>query len=50
MTEQGYLKAQSDNLPKVDSIMIAEFFSKSVLFSSAEIRGLKAKRYVALDT
>lgn len=46
MTEQGYFKAQSDNLPKVDSIMIAEFFSRNVLFSSAEIRGVKANSYV----
>ena len=44
MTDQGYLKRQSDNLPKVDSIMVAEFCSKSDVFSVAEIRGVKANR------
>ncbi|CAG9763417.1 unnamed protein product [Ceutorhynchus assimilis] len=43
MTE-GFIKAQSDNLPLVDSLMIAEFFSKNELFTSAEQRGVKAKR------
>ncbi|KAJ8911570.1 hypothetical protein NQ315_007952 [Exocentrus adspersus] len=46
MTDEGYLKGQSDNLPKVDSLMVANFFSKNVLFCSAEIRGTKAARWV----
>ena len=45
MTDQGYLKGQSDNLTKVDSIIVAELFSKSDVFSLAEIRGVKANRY-----
>ena len=44
MTEQGYVKGQSDNLPEVDAMMVAEFFSSSGLFTSAEMRGVKAKR------
>ncbi|XP_030747767.1 uncharacterized protein LOC115876204 [Sitophilus oryzae] len=43
MTE-GFLKASSDNLPLVDSLMVAEFFSQNELFTSAEQRGVKAKR------
>ena len=38
MTDQDYLKRQSDNLPKVDSIMVAEFFLKSDVVSVEEIR------------
>lgn len=47
MTE-GFVKAQSDNLPLVDSIMVADFFSKSDLFMSAEQRGVKARRLVTI--
>ena len=44
MTEQGYVKGQSYNLPDVNAMMVAEFFSSSELFTSAEMRGVKPKR------
>lgn len=34
---------QSDNLPRVDSIMVADFFASSV-FTLGEVRGVKAQR------
>ncbi|VEN48622.1 unnamed protein product [Callosobruchus maculatus] len=42
MTESGFVKAQSDNLPKMDAFMVAAFFANSPLYKSAEIRGIKA--------
>ena len=47
---EGFLKAQSDNLPLVDSLMVANFFSKNELFTSAKQRGVNAKRLVKYDT
>lgn len=44
MTEEGLVKADSRNLPKIDGIMIAEFFSQNPLFRSSEIRGVKTER------
>ena len=43
MTEQGYIKGQSDNLPEVDATMVAEFLSSSGLFTSVEMRDVKAR-------
>lgn len=42
MTEEGFKKAQSDNLPCVDAIMVASFLKNSDCFVAAEIRGSKA--------
>ncbi|VEN57621.1 unnamed protein product, partial [Callosobruchus maculatus] len=42
MTESGFVKAQSDNLPKIDAFMVAAFFANSPLYTSAEIRVIKA--------
>ncbi|KAF5308208.1 hypothetical protein FQR65_LT06388 [Abscondita terminalis] len=42
MTDTEFVKAQSDNLPKLDSFMLVEFFNENKLFTSAEIRGIKA--------
>lgn len=42
--DKGFVKAQSDNLPKVVSVMLALFYSENSSFTSAEIRGVKAQR------
>lgn len=44
MTELGFVKADSRNLPTVDAVMVANFFTESDVFHSAEIRGVKAER------
>ena len=44
--EAGYVKADSRNLPDIDHLMIAEFFSSSDLYLSAEIRSVKNLRWV----
>lgn len=44
MCDTDFVKAQSDNLPKVDSLMIAEYFASSKKYTSAEICGIKAQR------
>ncbi|KAB0802565.1 hypothetical protein PPYR_04751 [Photinus pyralis] len=44
MADPGFVKAQSDNLPHVDALMVAEFFASSDKYTAAEIRGLKAMR------
>ena len=44
MTEAGFTKGQSDNLPKVDMFMVASFIKKAESFSLGEVRGVKAKR------
>lgn len=44
MTDSGFLRAQSDNLPKVDAIMMASFIAGNSDFLSAEFRGFKATR------
>ena len=46
--EPGYVKADSRNLPEVNHLMIAEFFSKSDLYLSAEIRAVKNQRWVTV--
>lgn len=43
MTDSGFLQGQSDNLPKIDAIMMAVFFSQ-IDFFSAEMRGVKVLR------
>ena len=42
--EAGYVKADSRNLPDIDHLMIAQFFSRSDLYLSAEIRAVKNQR------
>lgn len=39
-----YVKASSDNLPKVDSDMVSDFFVNKAEYISAEIQGTKATR------
>ncbi|XP_046735010.1 uncharacterized protein LOC124404720 [Diprion similis] len=40
----GFVKAQSDNLPKVTVLMVTDFFSQSEYFNVAETSGVKARR------
>ncbi|GLV38576.1 hypothetical protein CBL_21399, partial [Carabus blaptoides fortunei] len=40
----NFVQAKSDNLPMIDSWMIAEYFSGNICHSAAEIRGAKEKR------
>ncbi|RVE45127.1 hypothetical protein evm_010236 [Chilo suppressalis] len=42
--EAGFVQAQSDNLPKVDSFMVFDYLGNHSKFTSAEIRGWKLKR------
>lgn len=44
MTDVGFQKATSNNLPMIDSTMVAEFFIKNENFGGAEMRGVKASR------
>ena len=37
MTKQGYVKGQSDNLPEVDAMMVAKFFSSNGSFAWANM-------------
>ncbi|GBP79897.1 hypothetical protein EVAR_63334_1 [Eumeta japonica] len=39
MTERGFVKAQSDNLPKIDAFMTTTYFANNHAFASAELRG-----------
>ncbi|CAG9793255.1 unnamed protein product [Diatraea saccharalis] len=42
MTDCGYVKAQSDNLPRIDMFMMSTYFSSNLDYTSAEIKGVKA--------
>lgn len=44
MTDSGYVKGQSDNLPKIDAFMMSAYFASNTDFTSTEIRGVKAAR------
>lgn len=44
MTDPGFVKAQSDNLPKIDVFMMSSFFANNTDFMSTEIKGVKATR------
>lgn len=44
MTDIGYVKAQSDNLPKIDVFMMTAYFTSNSDFTSTEIKGVKAAR------
>ena len=39
--EEGFVKGQSDNLPKIDIFAVMEFFSSNPSYVSAEIKGVK---------
>ncbi|KAJ8985406.1 hypothetical protein NQ317_017033 [Molorchus minor] len=43
MAAKDFVKAQSDNLPNVDSFMLMEFIRSNDCFNAAEIRGVKAQ-------
>lgn len=47
MTEPGFIKGKSDNLPMVDIITVGEFLSTNDNFVSAEVRGVKNVRLVS---
>ncbi|GBM70040.1 hypothetical protein AVEN_220889-1 [Araneus ventricosus] len=40
----GFIKDQSDNLPKIDALSMFSFLGKNRDFTGAELRGAKAKR------
>ncbi len=42
----GFVKGQSDNLPKLDSFAVFSFLGNNPNFMGSEIRGFKAQRYV----
>lgn len=44
MTDNGFVKAQSDNLPKIDAFMMTTYFASNPDFTSAEVKGVKAAR------
>lgn len=44
MVEIGFVQGQSDNLPIIDSFMMASFLSNNISFVGAEIRNVKTKR------
>lgn len=43
MADSGFVKAQSDNLPKVDAFMLAAFINTNSQFIGAELRGKKQR-------
>ncbi|KYQ59429.1 hypothetical protein ALC60_01545 [Trachymyrmex zeteki] len=45
MAQPGFVKAQSDNLPRVDVVMVLDFFANNPTLSVAESRGVKVHRY-----
>lgn len=45
MTDQGFSKGQSDNLPKVDMFMVASFIQNSESFSLGEVRLVATKHF-----
>ena len=44
MAEAGLIKGQSDNLPRVDGVMVACYFNENSKILSAELRGGKVVR------
>lgn len=44
MTEGGFTKANSTNLPQIDGFMVANFFAGNDKFTGAELRGVKNAR------
>ena len=44
MTDNGFVEAQSDNLPKIDAFMMTTYLVSNPDFTSAEVKGVKAAR------
>lgn len=45
MTESGFVKAQSDNLPRIEyAFMMGAYIHSNPNFTSAEVKGVKAAR------
>ncbi|KAL4710253.1 hypothetical protein ACJJTC_003533 [Scirpophaga incertulas] len=44
--DDGFEKGQSDNLPKIDGLMVAYYLTKNSDFVAAEMRGVKMQRSV----
>ncbi|XP_072387374.1 uncharacterized protein [Diabrotica undecimpunctata] len=42
--EEGFVKGQSDNLPKIDIYTVSDFFSSNPSYISAEIKGVKLSK------
>ena len=42
--EPGFIKADSRNLPRIDTFMVYEFISTDDRFNEPEIKGVKAER------
>lgn len=42
--EEGFVRGDSGNLPKVDISMIMDFFANNPSYNSAEIRGAKISK------
>lgn len=40
----GFVKAQSDNLPRIDAVSMFSFLRKNPDFTGAELQGDKTKR------
>ncbi|KAL0839755.1 hypothetical protein ABMA28_016396 [Loxostege sticticalis] len=39
--ESGFVRGQSNNLPKVNMVMVLDFLANNPLYTSAEVRGVK---------
>lgn len=42
--ENGFVQGQSDNLPKIDSLIMFSFLGRNPDFVGAEVRGVKTMR------
>ena len=42
--DDGFEKGQSDNLPKIDGLMVALYFSNNSDFLASEMRGVKMQK------
>ena len=42
----GFIKGQSDNLPKIDTLSMTTFLRKNTDYTGGELRGPKLQRYV----
>ncbi|XP_044728149.1 uncharacterized protein LOC123291793 [Chrysoperla carnea] len=44
MSSEGFVRAQSNNLSKINVLMVAQYFGNCESFTAAETRGVKAHR------
>ncbi|KAL0811978.1 hypothetical protein ABMA28_009376 [Loxostege sticticalis] len=44
MTESGFVRGQSDNLPRIDAFMMSSYFHSNPNYTSAEVKGVKSAR------